>query len=96
MDQPCLQIIDKEFLSTYDDEPCLICGSVNSSEAYHIRSRKSGGSDTSYNVVALCKDHFLEAEKSGISYMARKYPDMYQFLVSNKWTCNGRSWKRKS
>ena len=74
---------------------CVICGKQNP-DKHHWKSRKSGGSDDSYNIVLLCRQHHQEFHRIGATSFATKYIQVSNWLVSNNWKFNEllKKWRR--
>jgi 5-methylcytosine-specific restriction endonuclease McrA len=43
---------------------CAICGSTEGLEVHHVIPARDGGPTTTENLVVLCHDHHIEAERS--------------------------------
>lgn len=63
---------------------CKICGRPNS-DAHHVKSRGSGGSDDDYNIVYLCRTHHVEIHTIGIASFCKKYDSFASDLRSKGW-----------
>lgn len=68
-------------------EPCLVCN-LNQSKMvtyHHIKTRKSGGTDDSHNLMPLCLWHHNEVHSIGLVSFSKKYPNVNNFLLCNGW-----------
>jgi 5-methylcytosine-specific restriction endonuclease McrA len=65
---------------------CLIC--VNNGELHHIKTRKSGGCDSVFNLMPLCRAHHTQVHQIGINSFAEKYPVVKDWLILNDWNFN--------
>lgn len=63
---------------------CLLCEDVG--EPHHFRTRGSGGSDESFNLMYLCRGHHSEIHRLGRSTFVEKYPRCEKFLLAHGWT----------
>lgn len=70
---------DLEVLAEVRAKPCCICGRWPSDPS-HVKSRGSGGPDTPWNVVPMCREHHREWHQIGPSKFLRKYPP-FEFLL---------------
>lgn len=85
---------DKEFMSKFRGIPCLICGTRIGTHAEHVKTKGSGGKDSSENVHAVCLIHHDEKSKFGISWMAEKYPTYKKWLNDNGWFYALGKWRK--
>lgn len=83
---------DPEFLKNIRALSCLACGSSESVEAHHIRSRGAGGKDEAFNIIPLCiRDHRVGNKswhKKGFSQFFLQYPHVWEHLKKLKWYIN--------
>lgn len=77
----------KEKLKKYQSKKmnCLACG-ILGVDLHHIKTRKSGGCDSHFNLMPLCRIHHVEIHKIGMNSMAEKYPKIMKFLIDNSYT----------
>lgn len=68
------------------DKPCLVCGENRENMVcmHHIKTRKSGGSDESFNLMPLCQKHHNEIHSSGTYSFVTKYR-LQEWMMSNGW-----------
>jgi hypothetical protein len=71
---------------------CIICNSE--SDGHHVKSRGAGGTDDSWNVVALCRGHHVEVHKLGRTEFAKRYGAFNYWLLDNGWELIGNKWYR--
>lgn len=74
----------KAVLREFSSKPCLICGAK--SDACHVRSRGSGGSDEAENLLSLCRSHHVEQHRIGIATFAERHPAVEEALKEKGWT----------
>ena len=67
---------------------CLICGK-SPVDKCHIKSKGSGGSTKSFNIVLLCRFHHQEQHKIGILTFIDKYSLFKNELKLKGWEMNG-------
>lgn len=79
--------VDQEVLALVRDMPCCVCGRWPV-DASHIKTRGSGGPDTTWNVVPHCRQHHDEWGRSWTRFIA-KYPPMAFKLRRLGWTWDG-------
>lgn len=79
---------------------CLVCDRKGV-DLHHIKTRKSGGSDGSHNIMPLCREHHTEVHQIGLfkfsqkgvvlklsSYSKNKtfnYDNVSKWLTMKKW-----------
>ena len=63
---------------------CLVCNSAFVDRA-HVKTRGSGGCDSDWNVMSLCRVHHIEQGSIGIATFAMKYDSVMDWLVKNGW-----------
>lgn len=64
---------------------CTACYSRSNIDIHHIKTRGSGGTDDSYNLMPLCRFHHIEVDQIGLVKFSRKYPNVSSFLYKNGW-----------
>lgn len=76
------------------NSPCIICGLNQSGMVtfHHIKTRKSGGTDESHNLMSLCLWHHNEIHSSGLASFSKKYHQAKNFLISNGWEFSMGRW----
>lgn len=79
------RIVDKNLLEVIRNLPCSACGKRAPSDPAHVKSRGSGGPDSAFNVIPLCRQHHSEQHASGFLNMIKKYPRFYLYLKSLGW-----------
>lgn len=69
------------------DKPCIICGESREGFVclHHVKTRKSGGSDETFNLMPLCAWHHTEIHKIGLVNMAKKNKSIHNWLIENGW-----------
>lgn len=85
-----MSIISKKFKAF---GTCIACGKRGIIDLHHIKSRKSGGSDCTNNLLELCRAHHVEIHQIGRTTFIKKYRLEYLMnekgwefdTVSNKW-----------
>jgi hypothetical protein len=65
---------------------CIICFSKG--EGHHLRTRKSGGCDSVWNLMPLCRLHHSNVHQIGMNTFAKKYPVVKDWLISHGWDFN--------
>lgn len=73
------------------DDPCIICGDINSC-LHHIRSRGSGGSDKPHNLMILCLRHHNEIHAKGRDTFSKMHPKAYRWMLRNGWESFNGKW----
>ena len=73
---------------------CVVCR-FKGVDLHHIKTRKSGGSDSKFNLLPLCHRHHVEIHNSGTTSFVKKYHWVGKWLVKNNWKFNGRKWHNK-
>lgn len=76
---------DKKLLEMIGQMPCCVCGYPPPSDAHHIRSRGSGGPDTAYNVMPMCRKHHSQYHQYGPSKFFKEYPHFAERLIEYGW-----------
>lgn len=51
----------------------------------HIKTRGSGGTDDSWNLMPLCRRHHQERHRIGLGSFAFKHVQVRQYLIANGW-----------
>ena len=66
-------------------------------DLHHVKTRKSGGTDDSYNLMPLCRSHHTEVHKTGTSTFVNKYNSARLWMLSNGWEHNVflNKWRKK-
>ena len=75
-------------MSYKTDLPCICCGKYteNGNAFHHLKSRGSGGTDDSWNLVPcdmMCHTKYFHLK--GLTWTAEKYPRVKEFLLKNNW-----------
>lgn len=78
------RIVNTTLLQSMRWMACVACGKTPC-EASHIRSRGSGGPDTSWNVVPKCRACHREWHASGVTAFLRAHPKVAQLLIKMGW-----------
>ena len=85
------RVSDQDALSLVRGSPCIVC--TRPSDPAHIKSKGSGGPDSSWNLAALCRVHHTEQHAIGWVTFARKYIRVQIDLKAKGWVIeNGRLW----
>lgn len=86
------RIEDRDVLNAVKGQPCVVCR--RPSDPCHIKSNGSGGDDTHWNLMPLCRNHHTEQHKIGWITFMRKYKAVEMSLASKGWYLNelGRLW----
>jgi len=66
------------------DIRCTVTGKRDG-ELHHIKSRGSGGTDETYNMIPLCHELHQEWHNKGCHFMAEKYVAINQWLREHEW-----------
>jgi len=68
-------------------EACVVCGiSMPGCVCWHhVVRRKSGGSNSSRNLMALCQRHHIEAHQYTLRQFASTYSGVKKWLIENGW-----------
>lgn len=64
---------------------CLIPYCNYKSERHHIKSRGSGGCDSDFNILTLCRNHHIEIHSIGPVRFCEKYTDIKFILLEKGW-----------
>lgn len=75
-------------------QACIVCGQngENMTTYHHIRTRKSGGTDETYNLMPLCLRCHNEVHKIGIVSFSKKHPSVHNWLIKNSWQFSMGKW----
>lgn len=88
--------VNEDALQAARDKPCIICGRPAPSDPSHIKTRGSGGPDTEWNVVPMCRVHHTEWGKRGCLTFIRKHPAFGSKLYALGWYLMlGKLWNDK-
>ena len=63
---------------------CIVCGANNPDKA-HIKTKGSGGSNDSNNIMLLCRVCHVEQHKIGIITFIEKYESVKENLKTKGW-----------
>lgn len=78
------RLVDKKLLAQIRTQPCCICN-ARPVDACHIRTRGSGGPDTSWNVMPMCRRHHTEQGHLGWRIFTDRYPKAMHELTVRGW-----------
>lgn len=78
------RIENKALLELYHSRTCAVCGTKGCDPA-HIKTVKSGGHDTEWNVMPLCRQHHTEQHTIGIISFIEKYHEARWYLLNYGW-----------
>lgn len=59
---------------------------------HHVKTRKSGGSDDSYNLMSLCSWCHVTIHKIGLVTMSKKHISVHNWLIENGWEFEMGKW----
>jgi hypothetical protein len=80
---------DQKFLEEIRKLPCIACGKHGPSEAHHVQTRGSGGSDDWWNILPLCHGHHTangDAWHRGKISFLEKFPHVLEHLEKLGWS----------
>ncbi len=66
------------------DKRCVVSGS-RGPDLHHVKTKKSGGPDESWNLCPLSRKLHVEIHQIGLSTFANKYPKFKNWLIANGW-----------
>ena len=68
-------------------DSCVACGRMtdNGNALHHIKTRKSGGTDDSWNMIPTCFSCHTKYHSQGLVYMAEKHPRVKKWLLDHEW-----------
>jgi len=75
------------------DGSCTVCNEIRDGFVclHHLKSRGSGGSDDSYNLLPLCHWCHVTVHNIGLVSFAKKHESVKSFLLRNNWElCSGK------
>jgi predicted restriction endonuclease len=84
------RVEDKKALESMRRRVCVACG-ARPCDAAHIRSRKAGGPDEEWNLLALCRDHHMEQHRGGWAKFAQRYIEVEMHLKRIGWSFDDRN-----
>lgn len=73
------RIVNLDLIEQVKQMPCLVC-EKRPSDAHHVSSVGSGGSDTTNNLMNVCRRHHSEIHQVGWSKACSKYPIIRSWL----------------
>lgn len=82
----------EETLEAVRWQPCVACGFGPPCDPAHVRSVGSGGPDTSWNVMPLCRYHHTEQHAKGWGAVAARHPTIKIWLEGMGWELRPRLW----
>lgn len=85
---------NRELLNKIKEEPCIICGK-GPCDPSHIKTQGSGGPDTRWNVVPMCRKHHTEWGLIGRYSFVGQYPDFGKYLQLYGWSWDKYNWYHK-
>jgi hypothetical protein len=73
-------------VSYKSDKPCIVCNESSDGKVcyHHIKSRKSGGCDSDFNLLPLCLKHHNEIHQYGRNYFIKQYR-LEDWMLNNNW-----------
>ena len=86
------RLVDIELLKAIKLLACSVCGSRNDVDPSHIKTQGSGGPDTSWNVVPMCRRHHMEWHQYGPTKFLDKHPLFEIALMRLGWETEGKLW----
>lgn len=91
------RIVDKGLIKSITKLPCCICGLGPPSDPSHIKTVKTFGPDTEWNVYPKCRPHHTEWGALGVKTFCEKYPEFEKLLLNNGWEwLNGKLFHHES
>lgn len=72
---------------TDPNRKCQVC-KFRGVDLHHVKSRKSGGSDDSWNLMPLCHKHHVEIHQIGLITFSKRYNEARWWLLGNSWKIN--------
>lgn len=76
----------KKFMAQFRGLPCGVDGcSSTETTGSHIKSRGSGGKDSTWNVIPMCFTHHREWEDNPKREFLDKYPEFWERLKGMGW-----------
>lgn len=63
---------------------CVVCGK-RGVDLHHIKTRKAGGTDCSFNMIPLCRKHHRECHDIGMKIFSARYQLVRFWLLENNW-----------
>lgn len=80
------------------DKPCVCCNQAGENKItfHHVKSRGSGGTDDSWNLMPICLTHHNETHSKGNSWMVSQYYGFKKWLLDNGWEYDPmfKKWRR--
>jgi len=67
-----------------ETEPCIVTKKIGV-DLHHIKSRKAGGTDDTFNLMPLTHELHNECHNTGLTSFSRKYVQVNNWLVFNGW-----------
>ncbi len=71
---------------------CVVCLKPGA-DLHHIKTRKSGGPDESWNLLPICHAKHVEAHSIGLIKLADRYPAIKAWLLDNGWLIEQGKWR---
>ncbi len=91
-----IRIEDRQLLDTYHVMRCMVCSKAPPCDPSHIKTKGSGGPDTKWNVVPMCRIHHTEWGTLGYTHFTNRYPGFGFTLKCMGWAMvNGKLWHPK-
>ena len=78
------RVENRDLLDTFHKKRCVVCNRLGC-DPCHIKSKGSGGNDTEWNVMPLCREHHTEQHKIGWIKMMHNYASVAFYLESHGW-----------
>jgi len=66
-----------------ENKSCLVCNRLGV-DLHHVKSRGSGGSDESFNLMPLCRWHHSQLHSEGLNKFSKKF-HVRNWLEENDW-----------
>lgn len=73
-----------EILAEVRKRPCQVCNR-RGVDAHHIKTKGSGGPDSEWNLLPLCRIHHSEVHQSGLDRFTQKYPQVKMMMIAMGW-----------
>lgn len=79
--------VNRELLDSYHWMRCVACGRTGC-DPHHLISVKSGGPDSEFNVIPLCRMHHSECHQIGLYKFSAKHRKVNDWLVEHGWSAD--------
>jgi 5-methylcytosine-specific restriction endonuclease McrA len=71
-------------------DPCIVCFEEGENKVclHHVKTRKSGGPNESWNLMPLCQSCHNEVHMIGLNSFSQRYHQVKAWLLDNMWELN--------